>query len=226
MGIGSFPGFPPGTRSVPVPGPVLGPLLEAITDMAELKCTLRFLWLVGLQRGQPRSVAASALTQDPVLLASLGSVGAVRQGLDRAVRRGTLLAAADGSGGTLYLLHTQENRRVADAMGPPPPQEADAVEPEAPVPADQPNIFTIYEENIGMVTPLVADELREAEQAYPWPWIEDAFREAVDRNKRSWRYISRILERWATEGRGDGEPGRHSETITAAEYIRRYGLPR
>ncbi len=221
-----FSGFPPGTRSVPVPGPVLGPLLEAITDMAELKCTLRFMWLVGQQRGQPRSVAASALLQDRVLLASLGSAGAVRQGLDRAVRRGTLLAAADGSGDTVYLLHTQENRRVADAMGPPPDQAAGAGEQEAAVPLDQPNIFTIYEENIGMVTPLVADELREAEQAYPWPWIEDAFREAVDRNKRSWRYISRILERWATEGRGDGEPGRHSETITAAEYIRRYGLPR
>ena len=77
-----------------------------------------------------------------------------------------------------------------------------------------------------MLTPLVTDELREAEHAYPWPWIEAAFQEAVDLNKRSWRYISRILERWEREGRGHGEPGRDPETLTAAEYILRYGLPR
>ena len=32
-----------------------------------------------------------------------------------------------------------------------------------------------------------ADELREAENLYPASWIEDAFREAVEQNKRSWR---------------------------------------
>ncbi len=67
----------------------------------------------------------------------------------------------------------------------------------------RPNIYVLYEQNIGPLTPLLADELKEAEDSYPAAWIEDAFRESVELNKRSWRYIQRILERWATEGKGD-----------------------
>ncbi len=51
-----------------------------------------------------------------------------------------------------------------------------------------------------MISPLLAEQLRDAERSYPWPWIEAAFREAVALNRRSWRYIERILERWRTEG--------------------------
>jgi DnaD/phage-associated family protein len=67
----------------------------------------------------------------------------------------------------------------------------------------RPNIFVLYEQNIGPLTPLLAEELVEAEDTYPALWIEDAFREAVELNKRSWRYIQRILERWAAEGKTD-----------------------
>jgi len=58
---------------------------------------------------------------------------------------------------------------------------------------DRPNIFILYEQNIGLLTPPIADELRQAEQTYPAGWIEEAFREAVSLNKRSWRYIRAIL---------------------------------
>ena len=30
-----------------------------------------------------------------------------------------------------------------------------------------PNIFTMYEENIGLLTPMIAEELRDAEKTYP-----------------------------------------------------------
>ena len=228
----SFPGFSPGTRSVPVPSPLLGPLLEEITDVAELKCTLRFLWHLAQRRGQPRAVPASVLLNDDVLLASLGSGLTISQGFRAAVGRGTLLTASiaitpGGSREPAYLLHTPENRRLADSdkSGP----QLDGPLPQAgPPDASRPNIFVLYEENVGTLTPMVADELRDAETVYPWVWIKDAFREAVNSNKRSWRYISRILERWSTEGRGhgaDGEPGRDTKALTAAEYLQRYGLP-
>ena len=67
----------------------------------------------------------------------------------------------------------------------------------------RPDIFVLYEQNIGLLTPPIADELRQAEQTYPAGWIEEAFREAVALNKRSWRYIHAILERWRTQGRGE-----------------------
>ncbi|MEE8442810.1 MAG: DnaD domain protein [Dehalococcoidia bacterium] len=53
--------------------------------------------------------------------------------------------------------------------------------------------------------------------------MQEAFREAVGHNRRSWRYIARILERWSTEGKDDGEPGRHSQAVDRKEYLRRYG---
>ncbi len=78
---------------------------------------------------------------------------------------------------------------------------------------ERPNIFTLYEQNIGLLAPLVAEELRDAGERYPWDWIEAAFREATQQNKRKWSYIRAILKRWETDGKG-GEPygahGRYS----------------
>jgi DnaD/phage-associated family protein len=59
----------------------------------------------------------------------------------------------------------------------------------------------MYEENIGPLTPLAADALKEAEKEYPTGWIEDAMRKAVKNNARNWRYVETILKRWQREGR-------------------------
>lgn len=73
--------------------------------------------------------------------------------------------------------------------------------PHVQVQIERPNIFTLYEQNIGLLSPLIADELRDAADMYPAEWIETAFREAVLHNKRKWSYIRAILRRWETEGR-------------------------
>jgi DnaD/phage-associated family protein len=86
------------------------------------------------------------------------------------------------------------------------------------------NIFSLYEQNIGIITPMIAEELKEAERLYPPQWIEDAFREAVTLNKRSWRYIARILERWASEGKDSGEYKRDIKKDGPDKYVKgRYG---
>jgi DNA replication protein len=69
------------------------------------------------------------------------------------------------------------------------------------VQVERPNIFVLYEQNIGLLSPLLADELKDAADHYPEEWIEAAFREAVQHNKRKWSYIRAILRRWETEGR-------------------------
>ncbi|PZW20805.1 DnaD/phage-associated family protein [Thermosporothrix hazakensis] len=66
---------------------------------------------------------------------------------------------------------------------------------------ERPNIFSLYEQNIGLLSPMVADELKDAATHYPPGWIEQAFRVAVEQNKRKWSYIRAILRRWETEGR-------------------------
>jgi len=47
---GAFSGFTGKTLYTPVPNPVFGPILEQIQDLAELKVTLRGLWLFHRKR--------------------------------------------------------------------------------------------------------------------------------------------------------------------------------
>jgi DnaD/phage-associated family protein len=76
---------------------------------------------------------------------------------------------------------------------------------------DKPNIYRVYEKNIGPITPMIAEELREAEKTYSPQWIEDAVRVAVENNVRNWRYVSAILERWQLKGRDERKDRRDTE---------------
>ena len=213
-----FKGFPPRVRYTPVPNPVFGPLLEQIDDLAELKCTLRAIWLLHQKKGHPRFVTLTELLADRVLASALTNNGTphrlrVEQAANRAVQRGTLVTGTverNGARDQLFMLNTESDRKaMSQIVG---GSISDGPIPET-VPwegaAQRPNIFALYEDNVGMLSPMIAEQLREAEELYPSAWIEDAFLEAVSHNKRSWRYIARILERWEREGRSDGEPRRH-----------------
>jgi DnaD/phage-associated family protein len=75
-----------------------------------------------------------------------------------------------------------------------------------------------------MLTPIIAEELKEAEKLYPYTWIRDAINIAVTQNKRKWNYISTILERWSTEGRDNGAYRRDSKKEDPDKYIKgKYG---
>ena len=75
-----------------------------------------------------------------------------------------------------------------------------------------------------MLTPIIAEELSEAEKSYPHAWIHEAIKEAVDLNKRNWRYISKILERWLAEGKVDGAYKRDIKKADPDKYVKgRYG---
>nr|MBP7964956.1 DnaD domain protein [Caldilineaceae bacterium] len=77
---------------------------------------------------------------------------------------------------------------------------------------DRPNLFIMYEQNIGMMTPLIADQLRDMEKSFPPEWIDEAFDIAVSRNKRALRYIHAILKRWETEGKDEGNHEKSART--------------
>jgi DNA replication protein len=103
----------------------------------------------------------------------------------------------DGRSVNWYVVNTAANRLWAERIG----LAGAALAPNPALPDERPALITLYEQNIGLVTPLLLDELREAEERYPNHWIEDAMREAVLANARSWRYIRKVLERWAANGR-------------------------
>ncbi len=234
-----FGGFPPGKLvTVRVPELFFTELLPQIDNLPELKLTLYVLWLATRRRDRPPYVTFEELASDGALLESLDAEGTppievLRQALERAVNRGTLLKARvvkETDGGEnrqareVYFLNSERGRRALRLA-----QEGklklEGV-PEGPVTLEQvrPNIFTLYEQNIGLISPLIAEELIEAERSYPPEWIEEAFKLAVERNIRNWRYIKRILERWATEGKDDGKAKRGPEedrySILRSKYAR------
>ena len=198
-----FSGFPAGKLDVtPLPNLFFSELVPAIDDLAELKVTLHIFWL--LAHSKNVFVRATELRADRTLAQSLKTNDAkpeqeLERALARAVERGTLLylETADDA---LYFLNTERGRRALEKMESEQPPRSNLA-PEPATAAARPNIFALYEQNIGLLTPMLAEELKEAEQTYPQEWIAEAIKIAVEQNKRSWSYARKILERWKTEGR-------------------------
>ena len=80
-----------------------------------------------------------------------------------------------------------------------------------PPPPERPNIFKLYEENIGPLTPLIADALKDAEKTYPPDWVAEALGIAVKNNKRNWKYVEAILRRWKEEGHAKKQDRRDAQ---------------
>ena len=226
-----FPGLPDGKITFArIPELFFSQLLPQIDHLGELKVTLHIFWLLTRKRGDRPGVSDRELAADYHLLDGLSLPGvsplgvppleALRDALERAVARGTLLRVTVGEGAqqrAWYFVNSEKGRRaVEDLLAGrwTPGEAAESVQ----VQAARPNIFVLYEQNIGPLTPLLAEELMEAENTYPPDWIKDAFREAVELNKRSWRYIQRILERWAAEGKTD-ETSRPSDERDRRRFI-------
>lgn len=207
-----FDGFPNSGLATTVPNLFFARVLPDIENVEELIVSTYFFYAQSVGgRGQdgvvrrPRYVTLRELEGDRTLMRTLarlrGSDGeALRAGLDAAVKRGTLarsLLETAGGEEELYVVNNPSNRQALEQldgrrieMTPLPPADAERVS----------NVFTLYEENIGNITPLIAEDLKEAEEMYPLEWVREAIKEAVLANKRSWRYVHSILKRWETEG--------------------------
>ncbi|MCA9952135.1 MAG: DnaD domain protein [Anaerolineales bacterium] len=205
-----FSGFPDGKQRItPVPNRFFSDLLPIIDNLAELKVTLYAFWALTQKEGPVRYLRLPDFLNDPTFVKGMGptiemATDALLDGIERAVARGTFLhiniEAATGKM-DYYFLNTEKGRASVEGITrgewrPMPDQDA-------PVSllVERPNIYILYEQNIGPLTPLIADELRDAEQTYPPRWIEDAIKAAVENNVRKWRYILKILEGWRQEGR-------------------------
>ena len=204
---------PPDRSAVPVPEAFFDDQLPRIQDLAELKAVLYVLRLADRRRG---AVPLSDLLATPVLRSVVGASSPrpaetrMQEALRRAVANGTLLQVtvrAEEGPTPYYLPATPENRRLLERMrwGEEPPEELRLPFANEFV-IHRPNIFALYEQHMGPLTPLLAEQLRDAERSYPREWIEEAMREAIRNNKRAWRYVESILSSWEALG----GPGRGS----------------
>lgn len=221
-----FGGFQLTTEpGVNIPRGFFTDVLPQLSDVAEIHVTLAIFRLTHESGAYDRPVAEETIVRDACLRKALRVEGSPNEpdrrigiGLDLAVGRGTLLrvvATHHGERRVWYYVNTVENQAQVAAMGrgaaTPPVDlwqdgEVPAVQPE------RPTVFRLYEQNIGLLTPLIAERLVDALETYPPEWIEDAISEAVSYNRRSWRYINRILENWNVTGRGEATEGGRNET--------------
>ena len=86
--------------------------------------------------------------------------------------------------------------------------------------ATVPNIYTLYEQNIGALTPMIADVLDDAQKTYPAEWLADVIALAVTNNKRNWKYCEAILKRWKVEGKDSGEKPQRSNGKNAPAPVK------
>jgi DNA replication protein len=178
-------------------------VVPKIQDLAELKVALYAAYLIQRKPDHSHFVTFKELKAESCRLSAELSEETLRQALDSAVKHGILSHSTLNINGMFEDVYSL----TADSC------QSPAI-----------NIFALYEQNIGMITPMIAEELKEAERLYPPQWIEEAFKEAVTLNKRSWKYIARILERWASEGKDSGEYKRDIKKDGPDKYIKgKYG---
>jgi DNA replication protein len=189
------------TDFIPLPDSFFTQAMPKIQNLAELKTALYVSYLILRKQERPYFVTYKELLSHE-LMAAMGEK-ILGQALNSAVEHGALLHSTLNINGVLEDVYSL----TADSRQPP-----------------TINIFALYEQNIGMITPMIAEELKEAEKLYPPQWIEEAFKEAVTLNKRSWKYIARILERWASEGKDSGKHRGNIKKDDPDKYIKgKYG---
>lgn len=198
----TFSGFPAGkVHLTPIPASFFHELMPVIDNLGELKVTLYAFWFLDQQEGKIRYIFYQDFLEDALFMggldANLETAGHIlADGVERAVQRGSLLKvqpAGTGPEKTVFFLNSARGRAALKAVlnGEWNPTRQGHLP--ASLEFERPNIFKLYEENIGPLTPLIAETLREAEKDYPPDWIEEAIRSAVENNARSWRYVEAIL---------------------------------
>ena len=221
-----FAGFPPGkTGFISIPNLFFSELMPTIDDLSELKLTVYCFWALQRQEGDYRYIRRSEIEQDTIFMKGLDVDKSSRQAtlttaLERAVSRGTLLHVRlqmQGQADDIYFMNTPNGRNAVRAIEAGNWAPGDVHRPIQLI-VERPNIYVLYENNIGTISPHIANQLRAAEDEYPESWIAEAIHLAVENNARSWRYIAAILERWHKEGKeSDGFSKRHSSQHGASE---------
>jgi DNA replication protein len=223
-----FEGFPSGkSRLIPIPSAFFTEIVPQVDDINVLKILLHFFRSLDHQDGPVRFVRLTDLIQDESLLTGIVSpqgdkTKVLLNVLDIAVENGYILKSAVKSGNNevVFFLNTTRGRTAMAA------HQAGQWSPENngsynSLPSTQPGLFQLYEENIGPITPMIADLLEEAEKNYPLAIIQYAFEEAVKQNARSWKYIDAILRNWqekGSHGKNSRDPEKDRRKYIEGEY--------
>ena len=214
-----FDGFPGGNEHlISLPDTFFTQLLPQLTDLYQLKLLLYLFWHMNQQETNVRFFLIETLSSDPTLIAMMGSIDKLEAKMDDLAQQGILLKSeVQDVKKTYYFINSPQGHAALEALlqG----NFDERVTPSSHLlgQKNKLNIYKLYEENIGAITPMMAEILKEDEATYPITWIEDAIRMAVARNARNWKYIQAILDRWQKEGRGH-EQNRRNDSQDPDSY--------
>lgn len=212
--MNGFNGFPAGKQeTIIVPALFFSELLPRIDHLGEMKVTLYCLWALQKQPGEYRYVRFTEAAKDTLFLAGLAprpddQVPTLRDGFERCVARGTLLhlhVTFEHDTDEFYFMNTERGRQSVQAL-----ENGEWLPDERLRPIGlevvRPSIYAIYEQTIGPLTPMIAQQLQDAVQTYSPEWVMDAMQVAVDRGVRKWTYIVAILEGRLSRGQKGAKP--------------------
>lgn len=198
------------THLVRVPEDFFTQLLPMVIDLVQIKVLLYLIWHAEQQESKVGFFKMEELKLDQVLLDMTGGVENLSSAINNLVNLGAVLKADQNLlDETYFFINGPQGRAAIDAIKfgrwQDPGQRLHPIH----LSGNRQNIFKLYEDNIGPITPMMADILKMDEATYPQTWIEEAVQIAVKRNARNWKFIQAILERWQKEGRGNEEDQRN-----------------
>lgn len=213
-----FQGFPPGkTKIIGIPSEFFSDLLPMIDDADELKLTLFTLWaLQQKDRDDYRYLRYEDFTQPAVQSMHGLDTDTLNDALKRVVKRGTLLAVEVGDE-MLYFANSPAGRTTVEQIKAGAWSPGDLENPVQLLP-ERPNVYKLYEDNIGALTPLIIDDLKDTAAEFGVEWLTEAIEISVTMEKRNLRYIRAILERWKKEGKQSEVDEGHAKRSIFGRY--------
>lgn len=194
---------------VRLPQAFFSELLPLIDNGPELQLMLYMFWHLEQDQEKFHYFRIQDLTSDPALVKMVGDEETLAQSLNGLVDLGAVLAAElSWMGETYYFINGPQGRAAVKAINAGTWRETGKPQPAAQLTPEPANIFKLYEENIGPITPMMAEILKADEAEYPAEWIEKAIRIAVTKNIRKWNYVQGILSRMQSEGYGNEQSRR------------------
>ena len=227
--IKGFP-LPDDYATTRVPNTVLGRVLSSIDDADEIKLILRAVWLLEHQRGYPRYITIDDLRRDRVLSVAIADRSDFDRILKSAIKHGVFVEVSINNNACLMFNTASAQRASVDYSATPEVSNNDSDVNGWETPAASTrhaDAFQAYEENIGILSPMIRQNILSALEDFTDEDITHAIRIAVENESRSWAFVAGVLRRWTRDGipheRADGTAGGGAdrERISQAE-LRRY----
>lgn len=207
-----FSGFPEGkSRLTTIPEAFFSDLLPSIDSLDELKLTLFAMWYLNQQDSDAQYLTDQLFLDHQNLIVTDDiregeGAEALGRTINKAVSRGTLIkrlvpGLEKDPASVVYLINTANGRRLAKLADEGKWQPGHTKQTSTSASVERPNIFNLYEENIGPLTPMISDMIKATIESFPEEWIADAVAIALKKNARNWRYVEAILTSWRENGR-------------------------